>query len=770
MTSSRQPASNRTAIRGIALALVALVLIGYGRTGSGDFDFVNIDDEDYVVANPHVTGGITLDNLRWAATAFHSYNWHPLTWISLQLDSQLFGTTAGVYHRTNVLLHAANVVLLFWLLRRLSGALWPSALVAALFAIHPTHVESVAWVAERKDVLSALFWLLTIAAYARYAEQPGVGRYLLVVVAFALGLMAKPMLATLPFVLLLLDYWPLRRWPAEETRTTPYIPASLPRLLAEKVPLLCLVILSVLLTLRAQEGLVQSLEHFPVSLRVANALVSYVKYIGMTLCPIDLAVYYPYPGRSLPSWQWLGAAGLLAGLSAVLLWAGRRRRYLTVGWLWYLGTMVPVIGLVQVSNQALADRYTYIPTMGLFIMLAWGLADFCAGLRDRVALAGVLTGGVLALFLVLTIQQVQHWRDSEALWRHALEVSGSSASAHEGLGLALARKGKLEEAVKHLDASSRLDPNVARVQGNLGMALAQLGELDAASVCLERAVQLEPDSAKSRLHLGQVREQQGRYEEAVREFKAALRIDSNSTEARLGLAGALAGQGAFDQAREVYETLLRADPDSALLHDELGRLLKRQGKLKEAVACYDRALELQPEFHTAWNNKGAALEAMNEFARAVDCYRHAIELEPNQMIYRVNLAYALEENGQHEASITQYEVANRLQPNWQQLAFAEAWALATHPDPKRRNGRQALRSARLVCQASRYQLPEGLEALAAAHAELGQFDQAATWEKKALALLSEGSAAGTVEAARQRVRLYESRQPYHEPPGQSTQR
>jgi tetratricopeptide (TPR) repeat protein len=763
MHSPNQATTSRAKTWVIGLALAATVLVVYTQTWGQGFTFVNVDDGEYVYNNPHVTAGLSLSGVRWALTTLHFYNWHPLTWLSLQLDAQLFGTSAQGFHRTNVLLHAANSVLLFWLLQRMTGALWCSALVAALFAIHPTHVESVAWISERKDVLSTLFWLLTMAAYAWYAERPGVLRYLLVMLAFILGLMTKPMVVTLPAVLLLLDYWPLCRWPAEEPRKTRYAPASLPRLFVEKVPLLCLVALSVFLTLRAQTKLVQPLEQFPLSIRVANALVSWVKYIGMTLWPAELTIYYPHPRTPLVSWQPLAAVGLLAVLTVGLLLAGRKQRYLAVGWLWYLGTLVPVIGIVQVAGQALADRYTYIPTIGLFIIFAWGMADFCSRALAREMPVFVLTGIALAVLLVMTWFQIQHWRNSDALWRHALAVTGGNKVVHNELALALVEKGEQAEAVKHFEAALRLGSH-SRTHGHLGMVLLQLDQYDEAARQLEKAVQLEPDWAKARLALGRVRERQGRHEEAIRHFTDALAIDPTLTEAHIGLASALAANGAFQQAEEQYEILLRAEPDSALLHDELGRLYKRQGRLKDAISQYDRALELQPSFHESWNNKGVAMEALGRFAQAADCYRHAVELDPKQLVYRLNLAYALRENGQQGPASTQYEVAFRLHSDWPQSVLAEAWTLATHPEPRRRNGKQALRSARIACQATGYQQPQALDILAAAHAELGQFDQAVSWERKALALLPDSVAPTIMSALQERLKLYERRQPYRETP------
>jgi tetratricopeptide (TPR) repeat protein len=745
----------------IGLGLVCAVLLVYGEALGREFDFVNADDGDYVAANQHVLAGLSIDGVQWAFTTFHAHNWHPLTWLSLQLDSQLFGTSAPVYHRTNVVLHAVNTLLLFWLLQRLTGAMWCSALVAALFGLHPTHVESVAWISERKDVLSALFWLLTMAAYAWYAERPSMGRYVLVVLAFVLGLMAKPMLVTLPTVLLLLDYWPLRRWPAEQPHATRYAPASWHWLVVEKLPLFVLAAASIVLTLAAQTRLVRTLEQMSLSARVGNALVSWVQYIVMTLWPVNLAMDYPHPGNALPTWQPVVAAVFLIGASVALLWGGRTRRYLAVGWLWYLGTLVPVIGLVQAGGQAMADRYNYIPSIGLFIILAWGLADWCAQTSTRVRWAAGLCGAAVALCALLTPLQVHHWRDSEALWRHALAATKESSAAHNQLAMALADKGKPGEALEHFERGLQLGP-YARTYGYMGRVLLELDNLEEAAKNLQRAVSLEPDWASAHLWLARTRKRQGRPQDAVPEFNAALALNEHLNEARLELVDALAELGDFDKSREQLEILMRADPQSASLHQELGRLYKRQGKLAEAVACYDRALALEPGFHEAWNNKGVALEGLDQFAAAAEAYRHAVDLQPEQVVYRLNFAHALWENRERASAASQFSVAFRLNSEWPKALLTEAWSLATHPDARHRNGRQALRTARITCEASDYQMPQGLDVLAAAHAELGEYKEAAALQRKALSLLPSGIAPGVKTALEERLALYEKGQPYRE--------
>ncbi|MFL5339967.1 MAG: glycosyltransferase family 39 protein [Gemmataceae bacterium] len=414
-TETASRAGDRPALI-LGLLLVASTLAVFGRCLANEF--VNYDDPQYVTDNPHVKEGLTLDGVRWAVTSTDYLNWHPLTWLSLQLDTELFGLEPWGFHLTAILLHAADALLLFLILRQTTGALWPSGFVAALFALHPLHVESVAWVAERKDVLSTLFGLLAIAAYLRYVEQPGWRRYLLVLLAAALSLTAKPMWVTLPGVLLLLDYWPLGRLQKSSTRTV----------LLEKVPLLALAATAGVLTVFAQHrgGAVESLELFPWDQRVGNAVVSYIRYLGMTVWPEGLAPFYPHPRGNLPVWPDIGAAVLLVTITTVVLALRRRCPYLVVGWFWYLGTLVPMIGLVQVGEQARADRYTYLPLIGIFIIVAFGLSDLLRSRRFPRALLFAAAIAVILACATLTWKQIGYWHDSRALWAHAVAVTADN--------------------------------------------------------------------------------------------------------------------------------------------------------------------------------------------------------------------------------------------------------------------------------------------------------------------------------------------------------
>jgi protein O-mannosyl-transferase len=755
MAETRQAA--RRPVWLVSLLLTCAVLVLYARACG--LSFINFDDDDYVSRNIHVRSGLTREGLWWALTSREDVNWHPLTWLSLQLDSQLFGTAPAGYHRTNVLLHACNTVLLFWLLLRMTGALGCSALVAAFFALHPVHVEAVAWVTARKDVLSTFFWLLATAAYLRYAKQPSLARYLLVVLLFALGLMAKQMLVTLPATLLLLDYWPLGRWPAASDPATEYQPASLRRLLLEKLTLLALVIPASLLTLWAQAPIIHPLADYTVSDRLSNALVSYTRYLRMAVWPVDLAILYPLP-RHTPLWKPLAALGLLAVLTLGVLWAARSRRFVAVGWLWFLGTLVPVIGLVQNGPQALADRYAYVPYIGLYVLAVWTLAEMRPGVSRWSAV--LLAGAALLGCGVLSWRQLNYWHDSETLWRHAVAATVDNDGAHTMLGKTLLDKGAFGEAVVQFETSLRLKPdNVANLT-NLAVALARLNRLDEAASHLERSLRLRPDHAPSHFNLGSIYERQGRFRAALQQYTTAWELAQHLTEAGLGRARVLARLGELVQAQQQLDLLLAEDPRWAALHMERGRVFSRQRRFAEAAACFDRALEIQPNSVEAWNAKGLALERLDRFPEAASCYRRAVAQQPEGILSHLNLAYAELASGHDAEAAEQLHAAFALRPDWPGVVLAESWTWATHPQADRRDGALALRSATLVCQATHDQMAQAIDVQAAAYAELGQFDQAIARQRKVLSLLGPESSPALRSALTERLHRYEAHQPYRQ--------
>ncbi|HEY3120909.1 MAG TPA: tetratricopeptide repeat protein [Vicinamibacteria bacterium] len=623
--------------------------------------FVNFDDSQYVSENPSVSAGLTWQGLSWAFTTRHAGNWHPLTWLSHMLDVQLFGLDAGAHHLTSLALHVANTLLLFGLLHAMTGALVRSAFVAALFGVHPLHVESVAWVAERKDVLSALFFFSTLWAYLAYVRKPRPGRYALVLVLFALGLMAKPMLVTLPFVLLLLDYWPLAR-----TRE----PSARRRLVLEKLPLLGLAAASSFVTfvVQRQAGAVKALDALPLDRRLVNAVISYVAYIGQTLWPARLAAIYPYPA-SFPAWAVTAAVVVLVAVTVLAVRMARRYPYLPVGWLWYLGTLVPVIGLVQVGSQPMADRYTYIPLVGLFVVVAWGLPD----LLDRWPHWKRALGAAAALALlgctIVARRQVEQWRNSVELWEHALAVTRENYRAQNNLGHALAKQGRTGEAIPHYAEAVRIKPDFAEAHNDLGAALADQGRMGEAIDHYSEAVRLLPDYVEARNNLAVALTAEGRYDEAVRHFSEALRLDPTLAASHNNLGVALAKQGRLEEAIRHFSEALRLAPDYAearrnlaVAHNGLGAALADQDRLEEAIAQYSESARLDPDRVDAHSNLAAALAARGRPDEAIRELLAALRLAPGDADLHYDLGVMLARIGRRAEAIGQFEAALSADP------------------------------------------------------------------------------------------------------------
>ena len=656
----------------ICLALVFLAFVAFGDICSKDFEFFNFDDDEYITQNPHVQAGLTADSIHWAFTTFHSNNWHPLTWLSLQLDYMLYGLSPWGYHLTNLLLHAANAVLLFLLLRDITGAVWRSALVAGLFLLHPQRVESVAWAAERKDVLSTLFWMLTMWAYVWYVRKPNLIRYVLVLVAFALGLLAKQMLVTLPCVLLLLDWWPLGRFgKSPSTQLSPRsAQADKPPALAlvlEKIPLFLLAAAASVITMLAQEEYRKPLADYTLGTRLANALVAYVQYLGETIWPANLCVLYLHPGTKLPMWQ-AAAAGVFL---AVVTWlfisgAGRRRPYLAVGWLWYLGTLVPVIGLVQVGVQSHADRYTYVPMIGIYIALVWGAAELIERWRWPVVARAAAAGGILLACVFLTWRQVQYWRTPLAMWQHVIEV----------------------------------EPNSYLGQCNVGQLIGDQGYAEEAIPYFKRGIALEPAYEMGYLNLGSVEQRLLRWDDAIKNFTLALQINPKSVPAHNRLAFCALMRGDLPAASEHFTTALELAPNLADAHNGLGLLLDLQNQPKEAEVHFRQAL------------------AINSSNAAAHFY----------------LAWVLHEQKQENAAREEAAAGRRLAPDWPRATARLAWSLATHADAACRSGQVAVQQAQIANRAAAEPDAAILDTLAAAYAEAGRFADAVATAKQAVML------------------------------------
>lgn len=622
--SSPPPARSRSGPLLLGLALVLLTLIVYRPALS--FGFVNFDDGLYVTSNEMIQKGLTWKGFLWAWQANVASNWHPLTLLSHMLDCELFDLNGRGHHLTSLLLHLANVWLLFEVLRRMTGAVGPSAFVAALFGVHPTHVESVAWIAERKDVLSGFFFLLTLGAYQRWVQARTPRRYLAVFLLFACGLLSKPMLVTLPCVLLLLDVWPLGRLRPAEMPSVRDLLVRLRPLLIEKIPLFALSAASSAVTVYAQQGSLATLNAVSTGRRVGNALVSYSVYVGKTFWPEKLAVFYPLP-LTIPLWKTLAAGALLAAVTALVIWALRRAPYLAVGWFWFLGMMVPVIGLVQVGRQAMADRYTYLPSIGLFVMIAWGAAQLLSGGRVRRA---ALAGASLAVILALSVAahaQVGTWKDSLTLFRHALTVTEDNYLAHLNVAVALSQQGDEEGALRHFREVLRIQPHLADAHAALGAAYRRWGRPAEALPPLRRAVQIKPDRSRFRHTLAITLGDLGRTDEAIVQLRKAVELSPRFADAHYGLGALLHEQGRTDEALHHYQAALEANPDLPGLYAPTATLLARRGNLAKAARLYEEAVRRQPT-PTVHFNLGLTLERMGRMAEARQHYERALALDP----------------------------------------------------------------------------------------------------------------------------------------------
>jgi tetratricopeptide (TPR) repeat protein len=585
---------------GLALATTAVYWQVRGH------EFLTTDDADYVSDNQQVLNGLTWNGFVWAFTRTHAANWHPLTWLSLMLDCELSESTSRACHTTNMLLHIANTLLLFWVLKKMTGAVWRSAFVAALFALHPLHVESVAWVSERKDVLSTFFWLLTMWTYASYVKRPGVKRYLVVSLVFALGLMAKPMLVTLPFVLLLLDWWPLERFALDDWGN---VRKTALHLIVEKIPLFALTVISCVVTYLAQRGY-GAVWEVPLILRIPNVFVSSLRYIQKMIWPSRLAVFYSYiPGNVL-----LGEAAVAAFLillvSLRVARAARSHKYLPVGWLWYLGTLVPVIGLVQVGSQAMADRYTYVPLIGLFIMIAWGAADYARSKNLSNIVLWLPACALLVVMAVRTWQQIGYWQNSARLFEHALSVTTNNYFAHMSLGRILEDKGETDQAMTHYEEVLKTIPTHSDTHHRMAGILIAKGQAAEAITHCKEILQWDPNDPLAHMNLAIALEMQGNLDDAIAHYEKAEALGHRADYfwAYINVGVALGKQGKFVEAVRHFRRILLIKPDSAPAHYNLAIALDSLGELDEAIEHCRQAIRLDPNNPRLQNWLKAALQ------------------------------------------------------------------------------------------------------------------------------------------------------------------
>ena len=562
MICSRVSENRRNRYAGICILLIALTLCLYWPVHN--YDFIRFDEEQYVTNNPHVLAGLTRDGMIWSFGTLEAGFWHPLTWLSLMADSDLYGTNAGGYHWTNVLLHLANTLLLFLVLSRMTGAVWRSGFVAALFALHPLHVESVAWVAQRKDVLSGFFWMLATGAYVLYAERPGTGRYLLVLLLLILGLMSKPMLVTLPFVFLLLDYWPLGRF--RDSWQGPVL---------EKIPMIAVAALFAIISYVAEDraGALPSLAKYSLMTRLSNAVVSYGLYLVKTVWPFQLAVFYPHP-EVWPVWSVLGSGVFLLAVSLAAVYWLKKYPYLSVGWFWYLGVLVPVTGLIQVGSHSMADRYTYLPLIGIFVMMVWGGADIAMRLKLGKHTAALFGMASLILLMSAAHFQVQTWRDSKTLYGHALEATDKNYLAYSNLAAVYIDEGKIGLAQKNLQEAIKIKPHYPPAHYNLGVCLYEQGRLDEAVPHFEEAVLWNPSGANALFALGDTLLRKGDYRGAASRYREALSLMPHNADAHNNLGIALMGLGRSREAAFHFREALLYDPAQKSAKANLDKISK----------------------------------------------------------------------------------------------------------------------------------------------------------------------------------------------------
>ncbi len=757
----------------ICLLLILATAAVYGQIVG--HEFVTYDDRGYITENTHIRDGLTLEGIRWAFTTARENFWHPLTWLSMMLDCQLFGLRPWGHHLSAVLYHAANTLLLFALLHRLTRATWRSALVAAAFALHPLHVESVAWASQRKDLLSTLFWLLATWAYVGYVARGGLLRYAGVAILFVFGLMAKPMLVTLPFTLLLLDVWPLGRLrfsakigPSEQRRGRPG--GSLGLLILEKLPLLAIAAIFSVIAYQAQQagGAIVTAAEIPPASRLANALLSYALYIRRMFYPADLAVFYPFlPARA--AWSVGLAAAVLVGVSALAIWQARRRGYLLVGWLWYLGTLVPVIGLVKVGGYALADRFTYVPLTGLFIIIAWGLADLAGGRDSRRRVAAVAAAVGLAACAAASWRQAGYWKNTTTLFEHALAVTSQNYVAHTTLGFVLADEGRLDEALEQYQAAVRIAPRYKDARTGLARTLDRMGRYDEATEHLRQILQARGDDAETYRHLGNVMLDAGRLEEALKNYQEALRLSPEDMMARRGIGSALVGLGRYEQALAHLEYVAKAEPDNHRDQFRLGLGYQKLGRYEQAERQYRIGLNLKSEDVPAIRNLGTVLLRRGKLQQALQQFSRAVRLAPDDPQAHYNQAGTLHRLGRHEEALAAYRRAVELKTNYAAALNGLAWILATSPDAALRNGAEAIGYAEKAVALTSAQSPNALDTLAAAYAEAGQFDRAVSTIRKAIEI--EGKAAtpaapqkdDLLEELHQRLQAYQRRRAYRKP-------
>jgi Flp pilus assembly protein TadD len=710
-------------IFGICAVLAGITWLVFGQTVA--HQFVTYDDPQYVYENARVAAGLSPESVVWAFTHTVGGNWHPLTVISHMLDCQLYGLKPAGHHFTNVLLHTIAVILLFLVLRQMTGKLWPSAFVAALFAIHPLHVESVAWISERKDLLSAVFFMLTLGAYIRYVHKLSFTSYILVLLVFAFGLMSKPMLVTVPFLLLLLDYWPLKRFSSETSvkrghRKTVENGANTRRIFLEKIPLLLLSFGSCAATLLAQRHFIDPIGNLSLLDRLCNAAVATVVYLRQLVWPFGLSVFYPHPRHTFSVLQVFVATLFLIGVSAAAFMCRRRNPYFLTGWFWFLGMLVPVSGIIQVGEQAHADRYMYLPQIGLYILVTWFVADTVSSWRHRRILLATAMASSIALLMYPAWKQTGYWRDGRALWTHALAVNPQNDTAHISLCDLDLRENRLGDAIFHARKALEIRPDSADAESRLGVALSASGQTEEASIHFKRA--LETHQIRPRLHynLGTLLLNSGHFDEAIAEFQKELQIQPEFVEAHNNLGIALTSKGELGEALAHFQKALELYPHLPKVHHNIAMILLRQGQLDQAIAHLQKELQANPASAEAHNDLGIVWSQQGQIDQAINEWQKTLELQPGNLDAYCNLV----------------------------------WVLATFPDDAIRSGAKAVALGERALQLSGEKDPRIYRLLAAAYAENHQFDKAIETAQRGSELATKQGNYAAANALESNIDLY----------------
>ncbi len=752
----------------VSLLLALATIAAYWQVAG--LGFINFDDPDYVTANPRVQTGLTAANLHWAFTSYHSSNWHPLTWISHMLDWQMFGANARGHHIVNLAIHVINVLLLFATLKIFTVALWRSALVAALFALHPLHVESVAWVSERKDVLAACFGLLTLLAYAHYANGSKVSGlkskvwYGAALGFFACGLMCKPMLVTWPFVLLLLDFWPLNRislkskvFSLESWRTNR-------KLIIEKLPFFGLTLAAIFVTMLVQgdSGATVPLSALPLEMRLAQMPVAYLRYLGKTFWPENLAVFYPYINFTWGSPVVLGAAAAMVGLTVLVFRQRGPRPYVFSGWCLFLGTLVPVIGLVQVGRQAIADRYTYIPHIGLFVALVWLADELATRLQLPKAVRASVSLVLLAALALVTHRQVGYWQSTETLARHTIEATTGNFIAHAQLAAALEASGKTAEAMAECENSLRFRPDFAEAHNLMAVILAKQGKLDEAEARFREAAKNDLNYPDPLVGLADLLIKRGRPAEAEQASRDALRIAPLQLGAMFTLAQALHNQNKLDEAIAAYQKLNSFKPDLFSGHRGLGSVLAMKGQTSAAILEFRVAAQLQATNADVHNSLGVLLLNANQRDDAAKHFALAATYQPTNAMANYQLGVLAAGNREDGKAARFYQRALDAQPNELELLNNYAWLLATSPVDTVRNPDRAITLAEHANRLGQERVPVVLGTLAAAYASAGRFDDAVATATRARDLARQAGQEQIAQRNEELLQLYQSQKPYRE--------